>query len=197
MNLSTPFKPVPPATPNIESLVKSPVPTSNDFGVNRRNGLHFSHYKAAATNDALSEIHALFTELAITGESPFSRWESGLSCMLEKTAGVIKVDKLRAILLMEADFNFFTGLMFASRMMHQAEQFGRIPLECYGSRKTHEAIKVAINWHLIADILRQNISPALLLLWMPRTVMTISPTWLASSAPRVLTSTPVQSSPCS
>jgi hypothetical protein len=84
-------------------------------------GLHFRHYKAKATNDALSKIHALFTELAVMGECPFSQWESGLSCMLEKTAGVIKVDKLRAILLMEADFNFFTGLMFASRMMHQVE----------------------------------------------------------------------------
>jgi hypothetical protein len=47
------------------------------------------------------------TELAVTGASPFARWEMGLSCMLEKTAGVIKVEKLQAILLMEADFNFF------------------------------------------------------------------------------------------
>jgi hypothetical protein len=29
------------------------------------------------------------------------------------SAGVIKVEKLRAILLMEADFNFFNGLMYA------------------------------------------------------------------------------------
>jgi hypothetical protein len=55
--------------------------------------------------------------------------------MLEKTPGVIKVDKLRAILLMEADFNFFNGLMFAGRMMRQAESLGCIPLECYGSQK--------------------------------------------------------------
>jgi hypothetical protein len=100
-------------------------------------GLHYGHYKAAATDDTLSEIHALMTELAVTGASPFARWEMGLSCMLEKTAGVIKVEKLRAILLMEADFNFFNGLMFAGRMMHQAELHERIPMECYGSRKNH------------------------------------------------------------
>jgi hypothetical protein len=41
--------------------------------------------------------------------------------MLEKLAGVFKVEKLCAILLMEADFNFFNGLMFAGRMMRQAE----------------------------------------------------------------------------
>jgi hypothetical protein len=54
------------------------------------------------------------TELAVTGASPLACWEMGLSCMLEKAAGVIKVEKLWAILLMEADFNFCNGLiMFA------------------------------------------------------------------------------------
>jgi hypothetical protein len=53
-------------------------------------GLHYGHYKAAALHETLSEIHALLTELAVTGASPLSRWEMGLSCMLEKTAGVIK-----------------------------------------------------------------------------------------------------------
>jgi hypothetical protein len=122
-------------------------------------GLHYGHYKAAASDDFLSEIHALMTELAVTGASPLSRWETGLSCMIEKVAGVIKVEKLRAILLMEADFNFFNGLMFAKRMMHQAEERARIPLECYGSRKNHEAIDVAVNRRLISDLLRQKRIP--------------------------------------
>jgi hypothetical protein len=91
-------------------------------------GLHDGHYKAAASNDTLSEIHALITKLADTGASPLARWEMGLSCMLEKTAGVIKVEKLQAILLMEADFNLCNGLMFAGRMMHQAKLNARIPL---------------------------------------------------------------------
>ena len=75
-------------------------------------GLHYGHYKAAAASEFLSEIHALMTELAVTGGSPFNRWQSGLSVMLEKQRGVYRVDKLRAILLMEADFNFYNGLMF-------------------------------------------------------------------------------------
>jgi hypothetical protein len=36
-------------------------------------GLHYGHYKAAATDDTLSKIHALLTELAVTGASPFTR----------------------------------------------------------------------------------------------------------------------------
>jgi hypothetical protein len=79
--------------------------------------------------------------------------------MLEKEAGVIKVDKLWAILLMEADFNFFNGLMFAKRMMDCAESLGKLPIECYGSRKNHEAIEVALNRRLIADLLRQKRIP--------------------------------------
>ena len=116
-------------------------------------GCHYGHYKVAATNNTLSEIHALFTELAVTGGAPLSRWAQGLSCMLEKEAGVIKVNKLRAILLMEADFNFFNGLMFAKRMMQQVEQRDAMPVECYGSRHNHEAIEVAINRRLVTDLL--------------------------------------------
>ena len=37
---------------------------------------------------------------------------------------------------MEADFNFFNGLLFAKRMMHQAEAQGKIPIECYGTERT-------------------------------------------------------------
>ena len=63
---------------------------------------------------------------------------------------------------MEADFNFFNGIMFAGRMMHQAEALGRIPLEIYGSRKNHEAVEVAINRHLVADLLRQKRIPGVI-----------------------------------
>jgi hypothetical protein len=49
--------------------------------------------------------------------------------MLKKTKGVIQVDKLRAILLMEADFNFYNGLMFAKRMVDRAKEKSWIPNE--------------------------------------------------------------------
>jgi hypothetical protein len=54
---------------------------------------------------------------------------------------------------MEADFNFFNGLMFALCMMHQAELQDQIPMECYGSQKNHEAINVTVNCRLVADLL--------------------------------------------
>ena len=76
--------------------------------------------------------------------------------MLEKKEGLILVSKLRAILLMEADFNFANKTLYGRRMMYFAEDHGDIPLEAFGSRKVHEAIDVALNRRLIGDILRQQ-----------------------------------------
>ena len=55
--------------------------------------------------------------------------------MLEKEAGVIKVDKLRAILLIEADFNFRNKLIFGKRMVDQAIEKDLLPEEIMGGWK--------------------------------------------------------------
>lgn len=45
-------------------------------------------------------------------------------------------------------------------MMDQVvEAMQRIPLECYGSWKDHEAIEVAINHHLFVNLLHQKCIP--------------------------------------
>jgi hypothetical protein len=75
-------------------------------------GLHFGHYKAASHNSTLSEMHAVFANIAVNlGFSPM-QWQWGLTAMLEKKAGLILVTKLWAILLMEADFNFSNKLIY-------------------------------------------------------------------------------------
>ena len=76
--------------------------------------------------------------------------------MLEKKAGVILVSKLWAILLMEADFNFTNKELYRRCMMAFVEEHNQIPAECYGSCKHHEAINIALNWHLIGDIFWQK-----------------------------------------
>ena len=47
--------------------------------------------------------------------------------MLEKVAGIALVNKLRAILLIEADFNFHNKLIFGKRMLNQAQAEGVLP----------------------------------------------------------------------
>jgi len=114
-------------------------------------GLHFGHWKAAAESNKLSEIHALFTEITVSmGHSP-RRWQQGLSVMLEKVLGCRLLEKLRAILLMEADLNFANKLFFRYRMMIRAEADKAIPDEVAGSRRARQAIDVALNCCLIRD----------------------------------------------
>ena len=115
-------------------------------------GLHFGHYKAAVKSALLSEMHSVFTHIAVnTGFSPM-RWQRGLMVMLEKKEGLIHISKLRATLLMEADFNFSNKLIFGWRMMHFAEDHNDIPFECYGSHQDHKAIDIALNRQLISNI---------------------------------------------
>ena len=114
-------------------------------------GRHFGHYKAASFSNYLSEIHASMGHITLHSGTYLSRWTKGLSVMLEKIEGVIRVDKLRAILLMEADFNFYNKLIFGHRMILKLELHNRFPLELYGSRGNMSADKIAVNRRLVID----------------------------------------------
>ena len=54
-----------------------------------------------------------------------------LSVLLEKIAGVALVTKLRLILLLEADYNYHSCLIFGKRMMDLAQECGVVPDEIY------------------------------------------------------------------
>ena len=73
--------------------------------------------------------------------------------MLEKIAGVASVNKLRGILLLEADFNFHNKLIFGSRMMHLARQQGMVPEEVY-NEKGRTADDAVLQQTLVYDISR-------------------------------------------
>ena len=76
--------------------------------------------------------------------------------MLEKIAGLALVNKLRAILLMEADFNFHNKLIFGSRMLDTARANGLIPAEQY-SEKQNTADDGSFHKVLQGDISRQRL----------------------------------------
>jgi hypothetical protein len=61
--------------------------------------------------------------------TPLTRWGQGVTVLLEKVAGTAKIDKLRAICLLEADFNWWLKVIFARRLMQQMKLAGAIPLE--------------------------------------------------------------------
>jgi hypothetical protein len=91
------------------------------------------------------------------GFSP-SRWQQGVEVMLLKQPNNYNVEKLRAILLFEADFNF-NNKRIGREMMFHAEQNGWIAPEQYGSRASLSSINHCINKLLSFDILRQTRTP--------------------------------------
>lgn len=119
-------------------------------------GRNFDHYKAAARSSNLSELHASFLHIASQSGIRLTRRMNGLTVMIEKLEGVIRVDKLRALLLMEADFNSLNKLIFSSRMIKSAEDNNSMPEELFGGRQNLSAQLVAVNRRLVTDTFRQK-----------------------------------------
>ena len=75
--------------------------------------------------------------------------------ILEKFLGKILVEKLRAMLLLEADFNALHKIIFNGRILPTLERNNVIPSEIIGERKSQSAIHDALNKKLITDISNQ------------------------------------------
>ncbi len=74
--------------------------------------------------------------------------------MLKKTLGVTLVTKLRAIILMEVDFNASNKIIYGIRMMGQARKYSMIPDEIY-SEKNQMADNGTLTKTLFFDTARQ------------------------------------------
>jgi hypothetical protein len=82
-----------------------------------RQDQNFGHCKVSAKLEHFATFFAgKSTFIARTGCAP-SRWGIGLTVLLEKIAGIALVNKLRAILLSEADSNMFNCYVFDQRAM--------------------------------------------------------------------------------
>ena len=99
--------------------------------------LHYGHYVAAADSKILFALHAAeISEAARRGVS-LERWGFGVTFLLEKNADETLVTKLRIICLSEADFNYWTKLIFARRMTKKAHNKDSIPDEVYAKKDSH------------------------------------------------------------
>ena len=78
-----------------------------------------------------------------------------LSIMSEKILPwVTRVDRLRAILLMEADFNFGNKLHIGRRMIKVVNDNQVIPLDTFRSKNDWCAIEVALCGSLFFNVVR-------------------------------------------
>ena len=124
-----------------------------------QSGLHFGHYVSGASSDLISDIHALKTSLALHHGIALSRWKKGLCVMIEKSPGVKLLSKLRAILLMEADFNAANKIIFGQRMLDNVRRYKLMPDEIF-SEKQRMAEDGILSKVLFYDISRQLRAPA-------------------------------------
>ena len=97
-------------------------------------GVHFGHLKAASFDKCQSSMYATKLSLASTSGIPLKRWETGLTILLEKSPGNINIDKMRAICLFEADFNYLNKYVFAKQMMNKAFEAEIVPSEQFAKR---------------------------------------------------------------
>jgi hypothetical protein len=103
-------------------------------------GCHFGHYKVASHDKYLTALHCVkLTLVAMTG-IPLARWGHGLTFLLEKVLRNIYIDKMRALCLLEAIYNWLNKHVFAKQMMDKALLEGIIPIEQFakqGSEASH------------------------------------------------------------
>ena len=95
----------------------------------------FPHHKAASFDKNLSVFHTVkLSEYAKRGLPP-ARWSFGITVLLENIMGNTYVNKLQAICLFKADFNWLNKLIFAKIKVQRADEHTAIPEEIF-SRKS-------------------------------------------------------------
>ena len=114
--------------------------------------LHFGHFKAATSNPLLLMVHYILAEIPFRTGYTLNRWKEATNLMILKQEGVYNIDKLRTIVLYEADFNQ-NNKHFGRELMKHTVPKNRIAKEQY-SIPGKKCIDHALNRRLIFDVNR-------------------------------------------
>ena len=119
--------------------------------------LHMGHFKAGCAHKEIGWLHfAMSTIPMITGYSP-ARWRQGTDVMLLKAPEIYLLEKLRTIVLYEADYNH-ENKRIGRDAMHLALAQGQIVKEQYSS-PGRSAQDNALNKRLVFDQFRFKKKP--------------------------------------
>lgn len=106
-------------------------------------GIHYTLWKCLARDDECSEWLSKMMSLPFQHGFLNQRWTKSIDVMLEKKKGVRRIHMLRIIALLEADFNTALKILFAKRLMDNAESSG-LSDEQWGSRRNRMALDPAM-----------------------------------------------------
>jgi hypothetical protein len=116
--------------------------------------INFGHWKAICKLDELTTLMCTQLNLLAATGIPPSPWGTGFQVLLEKELGVALVDKLRAILLMEGDFNFFNKWFIGHEAVNRLYKIGYVP-EDQSSKKSSTVEDTKLDNRLTMDLSRQ------------------------------------------
>ena len=107
-----------------------------------RSTVGFNHMIAQSFSDKLTTLQIKKMNLMLRLGLPLERWLNGILLLLQKEIGNIDIDKLRFIILFEADFNFLLKKIFAQQLMACAIENDTLPIEFYAmkGKKAKDAI---------------------------------------------------------
>ena len=130
----------------------------NKFTLSSLLGIHYGHYKAAVQDKFSTNLLSQQLSLIARSGVPPKSWCVGLQVMLEKIAGICLVDKLRAIQLYKADFNFYNQFVFGSKAMNMIMSNDLVP-EQFFSQKGSTAEDAKFYKTLTTDLSRHARQP--------------------------------------
>jgi hypothetical protein len=92
------------------------------------------HYKASSFSKEISSLHATRPTACGRKGLPLKRWGTGLMVLIEKTPGKSFINKMQAIVLLEADFIYYMKTVFARKMLASTQDKGQIPMEIFAKK---------------------------------------------------------------
>ncbi len=97
-------------------------------------GIHFGHFIVGCKSDIIAHYHAARVSVVLAHAIQLERWSRDLLVMLEKTIENTLVTKLRAILLMEADFNATNKIIYGSQTLKNTRVYKQMPEEIFSKK---------------------------------------------------------------
>ena len=116
-------------------------------------GRHIGHYKALINKPDIVAYFCKMLRLPLRYGFAPKRWKKVLQVIISKDEGQPRVDRLRNILLLEADYNFTLKLIWGKRLMKRATEKNLLH-PAQHARPKNLAESASLNKKLIYDLIR-------------------------------------------